>query len=106
MSDQISIDVFNHLVELAAIELSPEQACYLHKQLNNQLRAIRELASIPVDEDLEANLHGVPYVAEARSPLREDIWKPYNDTAAILAQVPQVENGHIVVLDIPHTTLK
>jgi len=106
MSDQISIEVFNHLVDLAALELNPEQAAYLHQQLNNQLRAIRELASIPVDVETEANLHGVPYIPEARSPLREDARKPLLDSAAILSQVPQVANGYIVVLDIPHTTLK
>ena len=106
MSDQISVEVFNHLVDLAALELNPEQAAYLHQQLNNQLRAIRELASIPVDAETEANLHGVPYIPEARSPLREDARKPLVDTAAILAQVPRVANGYIVVLDIPHTTLK
>jgi aspartyl/glutamyl-tRNA(Asn/Gln) amidotransferase C subunit len=106
MSDQISIEVFNHLVDLAALELSQEQAAYLHQQLNNQLRAVRELASIPVDADTEANLHGVPYVPEARSPLREDNARPLEDTSVILSQVPNVENGYIVVLDIPHTTLK
>jgi aspartyl/glutamyl-tRNA(Asn/Gln) amidotransferase C subunit len=106
MDDQISIEVFNRLVELAALELSDEQAGYLHKQLNNQLRAIHELASIPIDSNLEANLHGVPYIAEARPVLREDKSIDCENTASILSQVPQYEDGHIVVPDIPHTTLK
>jgi aspartyl/glutamyl-tRNA(Asn/Gln) amidotransferase C subunit len=106
MDDQISIEVFNRLVELAALELSDEQAAYLHKQLNNQLRAIHELASIPIDSAIEANLHGVPYVPEARPQLREDIAHPFADVTAILSQVPQIEDDHIVVPDIPHTTLK
>jgi aspartyl-tRNA(Asn)/glutamyl-tRNA(Gln) amidotransferase subunit C len=106
MNDQISIEVFNRLVELAAMELSDEQAGYLHLQLNNQLRAIRELAEIPINNSLEANLHGVPYIPEARPELREDAWKPFADTESVLSQVPQFEEGHIVVPDIPHTTLK
>ena len=106
MDDQISIEVFNRLVELAALELNEEQAGYLHKQLNNQLRAIHELASIPIDNSLEANLHGVPYIAEARPALREDKAKNCEDTASILSQVPQYQDGLIIVPDIPHTTLK
>jgi len=106
MDDQISIEVFNRLVELAALELSQEQAAYLHRQLNNQLRAIHELASIPIDNALEANLHGVPYVAAARPALRPDTTKSCEDTAEILSQVPQLENGLIVVPDIQHISLK
>lgn len=106
MNDQISIEVFNRLVELAAMELSEEQAAYLHQQLNNQLRAIRELASIPIDTSLEANLHGVPYIPEARPQLREDVLTSSSDEKSIHSQVPQFEDGYIVVPDIPHTTLK
>jgi aspartyl-tRNA(Asn)/glutamyl-tRNA(Gln) amidotransferase subunit C len=106
MNDQISIEVFNRLVELAAMELSEEQAAYLHQQLNNQLRAIRELASIPIDNSIESNLHGVPYIPEARPLLREDACTPSDAAVAIHSQVPQLEDGYIVVPDIPHTTLK
>lgn len=106
MNDQISIEVFNRLVELAAMELSQEQAAYLHQQLNNQLRAIRELASIPIDNSIESNLHGVPYIPEARPLLREDACMASDAAEAIHSQVPQLEDGYIVVPDIPHTTLK
>jgi aspartyl-tRNA(Asn)/glutamyl-tRNA(Gln) amidotransferase subunit C len=106
MSDQISIEVFNHLVDLAAMELTPEQATYLHQQLNNQLKAIQELVSIPIDPGLEANLHGVPYEEGKSAPLREDVGKPYPDTTGILGQVPFMEDGYILVPDIPHTALK
>lgn len=106
INDQINIEVFNRLVELAAMELSAEQAAYLHRQLNNQLRAIRELASIPIDNSIESNLHGVPYIPEARPLLREDAWSPSGTASAIHSQVPQLEDGYIVVPDIPHTTLK
>ena len=106
MNDQISIEVFNRLVELAAMELSEEQAAYLHQQLNNQLRAIHELASIPIDNSIEANLHGVPYTNDARPTLREDSWRPFEDPSLILSQVPHFEDEHIIVPDIPHTTLK
>jgi len=52
------------------------------------------------------NLRGVPYETSNSSLPREDIWKPYPDPASILAQAPQVDEGHIIVPDIPHTTLK
>ena len=106
MSDQISIEVFNHLVGLAALELSEEQAAYLHKQLNNQLKVIQELKAIPLDESVPRSLHGVPYDVENSALPREDVWKAYPDPQSILAQAPQVDDGYIIVPDIPHTTLK
>ena len=106
MSDQISIDVFNHLVGLAALELSEEQAAYLHRQLNNQLKVIQELKAIPLDENVPISLHGVRYEKENSAIPREDEWKPCPDSQAILAQAPKVEDGYIIVPDIPHTSLK
>lgn len=106
MSDQITVDVFNHLVGLAALELTPDQAEYLRTQLNNQLKVIDELKAIPLDENVPISLHGVPYDKETSSLPREDVWKPYPDPKGILAQAPQVEDGYLAVPDIPHTTLK
>jgi len=91
---------------LAALQLEMEQAEYLRKQLNNQLKAIAELEAIPLEKDVPISLHGVPYEASLSAPPREDEWKPYPDPAGILAQAPQVVDGYIVVPDIPHTELK
>ncbi len=106
MSEQITREVFDHLVSLAALQLEDDQADYLRAQLNNQLKAISELAAIPLDGDIPANLHGVPYDESFSAAPREDIWLPYPDPDAILAQAPQVEERVIVVPDIPHTELK
>jgi hypothetical protein len=40
MSDQITVELFDHLVRLAALELSSQEAEYLRHELNNQLKAI------------------------------------------------------------------
>lgn len=106
MSEQITVEVFDHLVELAALELSGDQAEYLRRELNNQLKAIRELETIPLDENVPISLHGVPYEAAQSSKPRADTWQKYPDPEAILAQAPQVEDRYIVVPDIPHTSLK
>ena len=106
MSEQITKEVFDHLVGLAALQLEMDQAEYLRKQLNNQLKAIAELEAIPLEKDVPISLHGVPYEASLSAPPRADEWKPYPDLAGILAQVPQVVDGYIVVPDIPHTELK
>lgn len=106
MSDQISVDVFNHLVSLAALELDQDQAEYLRTQLNNQLKVIQELKAIPLDNNVPINLHGVPFEKEGSSVPREDVWKPYSDPQTILDQSPQIEDRYIIVPDIPHTTLK
>ncbi len=106
MSDQITPEVFDHLVDLAALELSTDQAEYLRQQLNNQLKSIHELAAIPIEADVPISLHGVPYAAPESTSPREDEWLPYPDVKEILSQAPQLEDGYIVVPDIPHTTLK
>jgi len=106
MSEQITKEVFDHLVGLAALQLDEDQAEYLRRQLNNQLKAIAELEAIPLDKDVAISMHGVPFEEPASAPPREDTWQPYPDPAGILAQAPQVEDGYIVVPDIPHTELK
>ena len=106
MSDQISIETFNHLVGLAALELGPDQAEYLRRELNNQLKSIHELEAIPLDELVQTTSHGVPYTVATSPALREDVWLPAPNPEEILAQAPDVQDGYIVVPDIPHTTLE
>jgi aspartyl-tRNA(Asn)/glutamyl-tRNA(Gln) amidotransferase subunit C len=106
MTDLIDVDTFNHLVTLAALELSQEQADYLRRELNNQLKAIQELEAIPLENDLTITSHGVPYTAEISPRPRLDEWKPFENPASIIRQAPQVQDGYIVVPDIPHQTLE
>jgi len=106
MNDSITPDVFDHLVGLAALELSPEEAEYLRHQLNNQLKAIHELEAIPLPTDLTITSHGVPFPVHISPSLRRDIWEPYPDPDRILSQAPDLEDRYIVVPDIPHTELK
>lgn len=105
MSDEISVDVFDHLVTLAALELDEEQAVYLRRELNQQLKAIHELAAIPLPDDVQVAAHGVPYTVETSPQLREDEWIPCPNPNDILAQAPQIEDQHVVVPDIPHQKL-
>jgi aspartyl-tRNA(Asn)/glutamyl-tRNA(Gln) amidotransferase subunit C len=105
MADEISRDVFDKMVELAALELSPEEADYLHQQLNNQLTAVAELAAIPLDKDTQTASHGVPYTPENSPQVREDKHDPYQNPEEILAQAPDSEDGYFVVPDIPHEDL-
>jgi aspartyl-tRNA(Asn)/glutamyl-tRNA(Gln) amidotransferase subunit C len=106
MSDQISPETFAHLVELAALDLDASQAEYLRGELNKQLKAISELEAIPLSEDIPVTSHGVPYTPQISPPPRPDDWKPYEDPQAIIDEAPQVEDGYIIVPDIPHTTLE
>jgi len=106
MPDEITPETFAYLVELAALELDAGQAEYLRKQLNLQLAAINELQAIPLDADVPASLHGVPYPAEISPALRPDEWRPDENNAELLAQAPMFTDGYIQVPDIPHTRLE
>jgi aspartyl-tRNA(Asn)/glutamyl-tRNA(Gln) amidotransferase subunit C len=105
MADLITPEIFNRLVELAALELGAEEADYVRRELNNQLKAIHELEAIPMDIDVPISLHGVPYPPEISPSPRRDDWAACPDTDKILAQVPQLDERYIVVPDIPHTKL-
>jgi aspartyl-tRNA(Asn)/glutamyl-tRNA(Gln) amidotransferase subunit C len=106
MTDPITPEIFQHLVELAALELDPGEAEYIRRQLNNQIKAINELEAIPLDADTRLTSHGVPYPPEISPALRDDEWLPSPTADAILKQAPQTEDRYIVVPDIPHTTLE
>jgi aspartyl-tRNA(Asn)/glutamyl-tRNA(Gln) amidotransferase subunit C len=106
MTELITPEIFNHLVDLAALDLTPEQGEYLRRELNNQLMSVQELTAIPLSEDVPISLHGVPFPRAISPLLRPDQWMPYEDPERIIAQAPQSADGYIVVPDIPHTTLE
>jgi aspartyl/glutamyl-tRNA(Asn/Gln) amidotransferase C subunit len=103
---EITPDLFEHLVGLAALELSPDEAEYLRRELNNQLKAIHELEAIPLDADMPMTSHGVPYTPQISPTLREDEWLPDPHPENIVRQAPETEDGYIIVPDIPHTELE
>ena len=106
MSDEITPELFHHLVELAALELSADEAEYLRRQLNNQLKAIHELQAIPLDPATPVASHGVPYTAAISPALREDVVQSHLDPARLLKTAPETDDGYIIVPDIPHQNLK
>jgi aspartyl-tRNA(Asn)/glutamyl-tRNA(Gln) amidotransferase subunit C len=105
MSDEINRQLFDHLVTLAALELSPEESEYLRQQLNNQLKAIHELEAIPLDPGTTITSHGVPYPQQISPQPRADEWIPCSNSDDILEQAPETDDRYIVVPDIPHTDL-
>jgi aspartyl-tRNA(Asn)/glutamyl-tRNA(Gln) amidotransferase subunit C len=105
MTDIIDNELFNHLVELAALELTAEEGEYLRRELNNQLKAIHELAAIPLDNTIPPALHGISFTREISQGPRSDEWQPYPNPEEILSQAPEVEGGYILVPDIPHKQL-
>ncbi len=106
MPGEITRELFDHLVELAALELKPEEAEYLHKELNKQLKVIEELAAIPLEESTPLASHGVPFGADIRLQRRPDQVSPSGISKEILEQTPETEAGYIVVPEIPHETLE
>ncbi len=106
MPEEISPALFAHLVELAALELTPEEAEYLRRELNRQLEAIHQLEATPIPPDTPITSPGVPYTPPRRAPLRDDAWRPYPNRDALLRQAPETDaEGYVVVPDIPHETL-
>lgn len=106
MTEPITPELFAHLVDLAALELGADEAEYIRRQLNKQLNSIHELEAIPLDESLPLASHGVPYTAAISQPPREDEWLACPNPEEILSQAPQLEEGYIIVPDIPHTKLE
>ena len=106
MPDIISKETFDHLVDLAALQLEEGEAAYLLQQLNNQLQAIQALEAIPLDPGTPITSHGVPYTPQISPPIRSDLWRPFARPEDILSQAPETEENYIVVPEIPHTDLE
>jgi aspartyl/glutamyl-tRNA(Asn/Gln) amidotransferase C subunit len=106
MPEEISPELFNHLVDLAALELAPEEGEYLRRQMNNQLQAIHELGAIPLNAELAAASHGITYSKDMSAPIRKDDWIPNPDPGKLLQQAPETDDGYIIVPEIPHKELE
>jgi aspartyl/glutamyl-tRNA(Asn/Gln) amidotransferase C subunit len=98
---EVTEEVFRHLVDLAALELSPEEADYLLAEMNSQLRVIAELASIALPEGTPIASHGIPYPAPIRPDLRLDESHESAEADEILRQAPEKDGRYIVVPDLP-----
>jgi aspartyl/glutamyl-tRNA(Asn/Gln) amidotransferase C subunit len=105
MSDEITPELFEHLVELAALELDADESEYLRRELNNQLISIKIMNAIPLDDSVEAASHGVPFTPEISQPAREDEIISSGKADAILAQSPETEDRYIVVPETKHEKL-
>jgi aspartyl/glutamyl-tRNA(Asn/Gln) amidotransferase C subunit len=104
--EKITREIFDHLVELAALELKDDETEYIRNELNNQLAAIDELAAIEIPEGTIAASHGVPYTKLSSQALRRDQWERCEDADEILGQAPEHASRYIIVPDIPHTSLE
>ena len=105
MTEEITRDLFDKLVELAALELQEDEAEYIRRQLNDQLTAIRELAAVPLEEGTPPAAHGVAYTDATSAPPRQDQHNPDKNADEILAGAPEEHERYIVTPDIPHEDL-
>jgi aspartyl-tRNA(Asn)/glutamyl-tRNA(Gln) amidotransferase subunit C len=106
VAEEITREIFEHLVLLAALEMDEGEAEYLRRELNNQLEAIHELEAIDVDLQIPITSHGVPYTEDIRVGLREDVIVPCREAEDIIQQAPQVQDRYVVVPDIPSEELE
>lgn len=100
--DVIGNDMFFELVQTAAIDLQPDEAEALRNELNRQMVIIRQLESIPLDENIFPVIHGNPYPSEIRCGLRADEWIPFDQPESIVFQAPLSRDGYIISPDVPH----
>jgi aspartyl-tRNA(Asn)/glutamyl-tRNA(Gln) amidotransferase subunit C len=104
--EEITREIFDHLVDLAALEMDEEEADYLRNELNNQLDAIHELEAIEFDPSTPVTSHGVPYTEAISAALREDRIEPCKEADEIVDQAPEERDRYIVVPDIPAEELE
>lgn len=106
MNEEITPQVFAHLVELAALQLSPQESETLRRELNNQLKAIHEMQAIPLAEDTPIASRGVTYTKDTAPALRADSAHPHPAPARLLQGAPEVAEGYLIVPETPHQDLK
>ena len=98
----ITKETFTALAQTAAIELSEKEAEQLRAEINRQMSIIRQLETIPLDEELSPVIHGNPYPEEIRCKLRSDDIIPFQQPSEILEQAPRSKDGYFVSPDVPH----
>lgn len=103
---EIPLETFLHLVDLAALELTEDEAEYLRREMNAQLRAIGDLQAIQLSADTPITSHGIPYPRAVRPALRGDHAETFPHADEILAQAPESDGRYIVVPDQPGTDLE
>jgi Asp-tRNA(Asn)/Glu-tRNA(Gln) amidotransferase C subunit len=106
IKEEVTPETFDRLVELAALELAPDESSYLRREMNRQLEAIHQLAQIEVDPSTVLTSHGIPYGPEAMPALREDTWRAFPYADEIVGQWPETADRYAVVPEIPHETLE
>jgi aspartyl/glutamyl-tRNA(Asn/Gln) amidotransferase C subunit len=99
-------EVFQHLVDLAALELSPGEAEYLRAELNLQLKSIAQLAAVEIPAGTPTTTHGIPFTDDRRQALRADDIRPAVEADDILSQAPEREGRYLVVPDVPPAQLE
>lgn len=105
-TEPIDPEVFDHLVQLAQLQLDEDERTYLRQELNRQMLAIYQLEAADIPESADVTSHGVPYPEPIRPELRPDQIEPSQFADAILEQAPKREDRYLIVPDIPHETLE
>ena len=100
--DVINADLFSELVQTAASCLKHDETETLRMELNREMDIIRQLESIPLDENVSPVIHGNPYPANIRCGLRQDEWIPFADPQSIVSRAPFSQDDFIVSPDVPH----
>ena len=101
----IDIALFDELAKTGELKLTPEERSSLRMELNEVFSVIRQLEAIPLDETIRPVIHGNPYPAEIRCPLREDERMPFENFPEIIMQAPLTRDGCIISPDIVHEKL-
>ena len=104
--EAVSKEMFDELLRVGALKISPEEAELLRADLNGQLMVIQLLDSIPLDAGLSPVVHGNPYPEEIRCSLREDVPCVFDRPGDILARAPLSREGFFVSPDVPHQKLE
>ena len=91
--DEISPEKFNAVVAMAMLELDDDEKAYLLAELNEQLRSVETLLNAPLNA-LPTQGTSVERVGQV---LREDVCKPFANSAQIIALAPQSDEGHVLV---------
>lgn len=99
---EITREILDQLIKLAQFDLTPQRKDYLQRELNKQREALEKIdeaiAEIEAaDLDPAMMTHATVFTETNRSPLREDIVRPFEDNEALLDNAPRIKDRHFAV---------
>jgi aspartyl-tRNA(Asn)/glutamyl-tRNA(Gln) amidotransferase subunit C len=92
----MNTEEIKHLAQLSSLELNPDQAEQLSKELDDIFQLVGKLQAVDTT-NIEPLFHPIAMISELQQPLRADVVSEKNDRENNLLNAPDSHEGLFLV---------